>query len=556
MLLLGSCAMYPQWKEASPEVVKKQPLHGHPYHPLIYHMDLCILSYQLYAQSLVWPFDPYYEEEDSPHGDRKKHMAKVRAWASAQGNDQSGKGTSLSHYRGPGVLGGFPDNSAHDPIIYRYDRIHPWNPTITNADGRWTEYLTPAKLTKSIGRVYVCCRIAGKTENDVTIRRVPIRGKGPASGARDVLIAFEGGTGDKGEPGQPASQSLMGFVLLRHTSTGNNYDVHIAFRGSRSGSAGRAALLAIRTKNASGNPDWITDLGHRHLLPSEGGAHISTVGKVSRGFANSMESMLPAVFHSLRKVNAMKSGRKPNNIYVTGHSLGGALGQHFVSAVLLGNRYGPDAKGSAMPATLRNWPWKNIKLITFGAPRAGDGKWAKALSQDKLRSIPYLALMDPYDRKALPVAHPVIIPRLTNSTQPAAYRVLFSMDPITTKGIVGGNHAGRSIYVNEPNLLDGFMLWSFDAHEPSLTRRRMLASLNDNRIPSIAWRYRDMTELNPERNDDARRSVSEYRKIHRAIDRYQKKHALWYDRAAFNREFELFQSIQKLRTDQQSVDCH
>jgi hypothetical protein len=26
-----------------------------PYNPLVYHMDLSILAYQLYAQSLVWP---------------------------------------------------------------------------------------------------------------------------------------------------------------------------------------------------------------------------------------------------------------------------------------------------------------------------------------------------------------------------------------------------------------------------------------------------------------------------------------------------------------------
>jgi len=66
------------------------------------------------------------------------------------------------------------------------------------------------------------------------------RRHGSVSGARDVLLVFEGGTGDKGDPGQPSSQSLMGFVLLRHAPTGDHYDVHVTFRGNRSGSAGRA----------------------------------------------------------------------------------------------------------------------------------------------------------------------------------------------------------------------------------------------------------------------------------------------------------------------------
>ena len=34
------------------------------------------------------------------------------------------------------------------------------------------------------------------------------------SGARNVLLAFEGGTGDKGIEGQPASQSLMALYLF------------------------------------------------------------------------------------------------------------------------------------------------------------------------------------------------------------------------------------------------------------------------------------------------------------------------------------------------------
>jgi hypothetical protein len=135
-----------------------------------------------------------------------------------------------------------------------------------------------------------------------------VGGSGNGTG-RDVMLAFEGSTGDKEEANQPSSQSLLGYVLLRHLPSGKGYDVHIAFRGSRSGSAQRAALEAIKTTDATGNPDWITDLGFRHLPPSEGGSHASTIGKVSRGFAKSTELTSACIFRCLREVDAIKSGQ-------------------------------------------------------------------------------------------------------------------------------------------------------------------------------------------------------------------------------------------------------
>ena len=546
LLALNGCAMKGQWQEASSATVMQQDLDGLPYHPLVYHLDLCVLAYQIYGQALIWPFDPYYEELNNWQWGRTKFIARVRDWANTKGREQVASGSGFGSYRGPGVLGGFDDNPAHDPILYRYNRLHPWSHTITNADGRWIEYRTPEEITGPVRDVHVSYRLTGGAPGDVTISRLTPQRQDSAPGARDALLAFEGGTGDKGEPGQPASQSLMGFVLLRHKPAGG-YDVHVAFRGSRSGSAGRALLQGNWTKSAGGNPDWITDLGYTYLAPEEGGAHISTTGKVSRGFARSMDSILPQLIRCLQKVAELEGGTKPDRIYVTGHSLGGALAQHFVSAVLLGDRYGPVGSGAAMPAALRSWPWQDIKLITFGAPRAGDEEWAQVLTRDHLDSEVFTTPVDPYDRSALPVAHPSIVPRLTDENRPAGFRVLLTQDPITTAKKIRGKHVGKSVYVDKPSTIKMLMPWLKDKHEPTEIRDLMLESLSDPRIPPVVWRYREMTELNPGRDDGELGSTVEFRKLKTAVDDYYRDNDLWFDHAAFEREFELHESIRESR---------
>lgn len=74
-------------------------------------------------------------------------MDKVRAWSAKKGADQAKASPRLGGYRGPGVLGGFDNNTSHDPIVYRYDRLYPWSNTIAQSGGNWVEYLTPKKVT-------------------------------------------------------------------------------------------------------------------------------------------------------------------------------------------------------------------------------------------------------------------------------------------------------------------------------------------------------------------------------------------------------------------------
>lgn len=527
LALLASCASA---KRAEVDWSEKD-IGTFPYHPLLFHLDLCVLSYQLYAQTLVWPFDPYYEELSNWAFDRARYMRKVRSWAQEQGAAQVRESAGLADYRGPGVLGGFEDNPFHDPIVFRYAGIDPSRRSLTNPDGkRWVVLETPPEITKAIGSVGMCYRTTGEPPGSVTLEWVRRNESG------DVLLAFEGGTGSKGLEGRPVSQSLMGFVLLR-TKSGGGYDVHVMFRGSRSGKAERAALDALSDDNAEGNPDWITDMGYDRLTAETGGAHVSTTGGVNRGFATSMESIFPQLFRCLEEVAHLRDGAVPDHVYVTGHSLGGALGQHFVSAVLLGDRYGPGGAGPDMPAALAAWPWEHIKLITYGAPRAGDEEWARELTA-RLQVDFFSTAIYPLDENALAPGDEVIVERLLDEERPAGYRVLLTSDPVTTEKFVGGKHVGKSVYVNEPRGIDYLPRPNIDAHEPLVIREFIVASVRDPRTPARPpWRLKKIEELDPWRGGGSQEE--EVRKLVRAYERYCLAHGILRDEAVFDQDVEL-----------------
>jgi hypothetical protein len=527
--------------EENTEPLPPAELGTFPYHPLVFELDLSILAYQLHGQTLVWPIDPYYEEHAGGRGtSRDTMMALVRGWAQRRGAAQVAAGAGLDAYRGPGALAGLADNATHDPIIYDYARIHPWSAAITNNDDMWTEYLTPAAITQRIRDVYVSARPIGGDGTTVELAQLAPGRQDWAADATDVLCAFEGGTGDKGLPDRPAAYSLMGFVLVRDTP-GGGFDLHVTFRGSRSGSAFRAATEAFDSDEAKGNPDWITDLAWETLDAANGASAVTTIGGVHRGFAHAMTSILPGAFACIANAAALRPGVAPTNIYVTGHSLGGGLAQDFASAVLLGDRYGPAGAGPLMPDAARAWPWTTLKLVSFSAPRAGDYRWAKALSEGALESPFYdPGPLEAVDADALLVLDPYIVDRLHDPTRPAGFRVLVSTDPITTTTIGGdGTHVGTTVYVNGTSFIDWIGVVDAAGHEPANVRADMTEAFDDARTPPVAWRYREVAELVPDRNADEKGTPLEMEKLAAGLRRYYADNGLYFAEAAFTRDLEL-----------------
>jgi hypothetical protein len=204
--------------------------------------------------------------------------------------------------------------------------------------------------------------------------------------ATGLLYCFEGGTGaiDDGTQTQTQKQfplwSMMGFVLARtvtdvelnlSTDVQNpkpvSYDIYIVFRGSRSG---KLRLWEAAYKE-EGNPDWVTNWDLTQVIEDR---EISARGKVCRGFGTSIRTMLPTVVKAMEEIANQKQ-QPPRYIYVTAHSLGGALACHFTSAVLCGTKYGPKGTGGQMPDSLKKWPWESVKLVTYSSPVVGDNEF-------------------------------------------------------------------------------------------------------------------------------------------------------------------------------------
>ncbi|WP_293138778.1 lipase family protein [Okeania sp. SIO3I5] len=260
-----------------------------------------------------------------------------------------------------------------DPIVSDYTRIDPTKPCFTKPEpgDKWSVFQAPQAITNSINTTYIVKMALDPKPEEI----FPKNGNNHQNG-NDHLYCFEGETGLRN--GHGGLKSMMGFVLDKEyqekSSTG--YDIHIVFRGSRSGWVVRAFKEGFFS--SKGNPDWVTDTDSIFNMVEN--TDISKFGKCSHGFSDSIDNIIRQIIASLTNIQQRRN-TAPRAIYVTGHSLGGGLAAHFASAVSLGNEYSKIATGvRQMPDILESWPWERLSLITFGAPAVGDKDFAYAFN--------------------------------------------------------------------------------------------------------------------------------------------------------------------------------
>ena len=355
-------------------------------------LDLCILAYQLHAQTLVMRADPYgeYMRSKTKSGDaahtKGRHRRERFLQAVGVEMKKLTRPTTGPSFGGPGYMRSpqstmWPMNDKLDPILSDYTRISPHLLGLVQSykgyDG-WITYRSPTSITDPIGQVFMVeyginnGPNSQKPEGFVKPVAWPLAAPANLQTQPDLLYCFEGGTGGiRNKASDGAVWSLMGFVLAREdtasTQTQKPYDVFIVFRGSRSGRVSVPMRMSSYFFLSKGNPDWVTDLD---LATTSGQTQVSS-RPTHRGFATAMTTMLPTIEAALSDlVTKMKNNRPtsslPRNIYVTGHSLGGALATCFASAVLCG-----DFK-QRLQQTTPNWPWRSLSLKTFAAPPAGE----------------------------------------------------------------------------------------------------------------------------------------------------------------------------------------
>jgi hypothetical protein len=249
-------------------------------------LEHCRFVYRAYAQTCVYPMDPFFES----HGEGAWQSARDRLMAVVH-----------KERRSPVEARKF------DPI--EYDLEHTPHPRrgVVYRGGTGSEpfiLFQPRDLDRAIG-VAQGTTLTGEDTDCVVIAD---------SSATVRCCHFQGMTGmTRTHPTAGWPTWLGACVYDPRAKT-----MVVAFRGSRSGSGGRA--LAQAQGQSRGNPDWVTDMNHLKgvAVKELGGATLSC------GFWYAYESCkrsLEAAFYE-----ALHHGEL-REVFFTGHSLGGALAQ-------------------------------------------------------------------------------------------------------------------------------------------------------------------------------------------------------------------------------------
>ncbi|MFT3765652.1 MAG: hypothetical protein QM820_09070 [Minicystis sp.] len=249
-------------------------------------LEYCRFAYKAYAQTCVTPMDPFFEA----HG---------------EGVWQGARDRVMEHIHK--ALNTDVDIRKFDPILYNLKETpHPRRGAVYRGGVGGDPYILfqPRPLDVAIA-VAMGVDLEGEELPSVVLDN-------PDGNKR--CCHFQGKTGMTQSHPRAGWPSWLGAVIYDP----DDQSITVVFRGSRSGSGGRALAQAL-TKS-QGSPDWVTDMNHLKgvEVPRFDGASLSA--GFWYAYESCKKSLEAAFFDAL--------GHKPlKAIYFTGHSLGGALAQ-------------------------------------------------------------------------------------------------------------------------------------------------------------------------------------------------------------------------------------
>lgn len=249
-------------------------------------LEYCRFAYKSYAQTCVYPMDPFYEAhgEGFVQGARDRVMAYVHNTLKLDGDTQK-----------------------FDPIEYDLKRTPDPSQGVVYRGGVGKQpyiLFQPRKLDKSI------CYAKGVDLDGEDLPSVFIN---DAAGKLRCCF-FQGRTGMTQTHPKAGWTSWLGAVVYDPVKE----TLVIAFRGSRSGSGGRAMGQALVF--SQGSPDWVTDMNHLKEVKVPRFSNATLSAGFWLAYESCKKSLLGAIYEAL-------NGLRIKEIYFTGHSLGGALAQ-------------------------------------------------------------------------------------------------------------------------------------------------------------------------------------------------------------------------------------